>query len=125
MFKNINDFLNKPLNVYEEKQGTGVVQRVLRNKKGEVYYIVKVDMGDKHSVEAVSSEYASSSPVLDIGATVNVTYFRVGKHVKCEIKDDTLITNDDIKYKKVIYFVGVGLLAIILFAIFKGANAIF
>ena len=125
MLKNINNFLNKPLNTSDAKHGTGVIKRTLKNKYGDTYYIVSIDIGNGHSVEAKSTEYAKTSPVLDVGTTCDISYFQVGKNVYCEIKDNMLITAKDARNKKSIYFVCVGVMAVILFTIFLGAKSIF
>ncbi len=125
MLKNINAFLGKSLNTSEEKNGKGTVKRVFKNKNGNTYYIISVNIGDGHTVDAKSTEYAKTSPALEVGTEVDVTYCTVGKHVCCDIKDDLLLTADDARDKKFIYIVCVGVMTVILFAIFVGFGRIF
>lgn len=125
MLKNISNFLTRPLNISETKQGKGTVKRALKNKQGDIYYIVNIDTDNAYNVDAKSVEYAKTSPVLDIGTVVNVKYFVVGKNTFCEIQDNILVTANEDRNKKFIYFACVGIMAVVLFGIFMGAKLIF
>ena len=99
MANSINNFLNKPLNVSNEKHGTGVIKRVLKNKQSDTYYIISINLSDTRTIEAKSIDYSKTSPLLDVGSVVDVKYFTVGKNTFCEIKDDILITTNDARKK--------------------------
>lgn len=125
MANSINNFLSKPLNVSNEKHSTGVIKRVLKNKQGDTYYIISINLSDTHTIEAKSIDYSKTSPSLEVGAIVDVKYFTVGKNTFCEIKDNLLLTANDARKNKFIYFACVGIMAIILFAVFIGAKVFF
>lgn len=125
MANSINNFLNKPLNVSNEKHGTGVIKRVLKNKQSDTYYIISINLSDTRTIEAKSIDYSKTSPLLDVGSVVDVKYFTVGKNTFCEIQDNILVTANEDRNKKFIYFACVGIMAVVLFGIFMGAKLIF
>lgn len=120
-----NSFLDKPLNVSEEKCGRGVIKSIVKNKKGEISYVVRIDLDNGGTIEAKSDEYAVTSPMLEIGTDVQVTYCKVKRGLRCTIQDDTLITADDARDQNFIYIACVVIMTAVLFAIFMGAKLIF